>query len=46
MADHLDRSAGEQVHRLDTEGRAPGELAERVLDLAGWVGSGTGRPID
>ena len=36
MAARLGGSSGDDVHRLDTEGKTPREIAGRIVDLAGW----------
>lgn len=37
MAARLDRSASDDVHRLDTEGKTPSDIAQRILELSGWT---------
>lgn len=36
MATHLERSVSDEVHRIDTEGKTPLDLAKRILALSGW----------
>lgn len=36
-ATHLDEHASDAVHRLDTDGQRPAQIAERIVHLAGWL---------
>ena len=39
MAARLDRSAGDDVHRLETDTMTPLDVAEHIVDLSGWAGT-------
>ncbi|MFZ7087929.1 hypothetical protein [Curtobacterium sp. RRHDQ10] len=39
-AARLDRDAGADVHRLDTSGRTPDQVAVELLALTGWASTG------
>lgn len=36
-AGHLDERCGDDVHRLDTDALTPGQVAEILVQLAGWT---------
>ncbi len=40
MARRLDERADNQVHRINTDGKTPTHVAERILELSHWVESG------
>ena len=38
-AARLDQSAADEVHRIDTDGKTPIDIARQILTLAGWLQS-------